>query len=119
MVIDRRSEDRVLRNLNQFILATKGRTQAGIQTALSFIENKAVVKTPVDTGNLRNSYYKKALTFKKDFPAGEIGNTAEYALYVHENLESKHTIGEARYLEKAIVENVQTIQNIIASRIKV
>lgn len=29
-----------------------------------------------------------------------VGYSAAYAVYVHENLESRHTVGEAKYLEK-------------------
>lgn len=119
MAVDKSSEQKVLENLNKFILNTKGRTQEGIMAALLHIEKAAIAKTPVDTGNLRNSFYRKNLVFKDNFPAGEIGNTAEYALYVHENLESKHPVGEAKFLEKAIVENSRVILDIIVSRIKV
>jgi hypothetical protein len=118
MAVNRASEQKVLENLNKSIFQIKGRTQAGIMAALLHIEQAAIAKTPVDTGNLRNSFYRKALTFK-DFPSGEIGNTAKYALYVHENLKSRHAVGEAKYLENAIIENSRAILDIIISRLKV
>lgn len=29
-----------------------------------------------------------------------VGYTANYAIYVHENLEAKHTVGQAKFLEE-------------------
>lgn len=119
MVIDKRSEQKVLENLNKFISATRGRTQAGIMAALLLVQESAISRTPLDTGNLRGSFYKKPLVTTSDKPAGEIGNTAEYAIHVHENLDSRHPIGESKFLEKAILDNTGAILDIIVSRIKV
>lgn len=118
MAVKVTGEKEVLANLNRAILTIEGRTAAGIMSALSFIQDKAIAKTPVDTGNLRGSFYKKRLIFRDNFPAGEIGNTAEYALVVHENLENNHPVGEAKYLENTILENIGKIKQIITSRIK-
>lgn len=114
-----KGEEEVLKNLNRFILATKGRTQQGILRALKFIEPIAVEKTPVDTGALQNSFYTRLLVFRGKFPAGEIGNTSEYAIFVHEDLEARHLNGEAKFLSNAILSNTRTILDIIASHIRV
>ncbi len=119
MAIDKQSEQNVLQNLNKFIRKTNGLTHQGILAALLFVQREAVKRTPVDEGVLRKSYYKKLLLTNKNHPAGEIGNTAEYAKVQHENLEYKHTVGEAKFLEKAIVLNTRTILDIITQRLKV
>jgi hypothetical protein len=117
MAVNQNSVDNVLKNLNETIREIEDKSVIGIKRALMFIEKQAVKRTPVDTGNLRNSFYKKTLKLLGGKPAGEIGNTAEYAIYVHENLESHHRVGEAKFLENAIIENSDRIVKIIAENI--
>ena len=79
-----------------------GATQEGLYAAGLLIESAAIDKTPKDLGNLRQSFYVA--------PDGsEIGNTADYAAAVHEDLEAHHEVGEAKYLERAINENEDKI----------
>lgn len=47
-------------------------------------------------------------------PQVEVGFTAFYAIYVHENMEAKHPVGEAKFLEKAIARNQAQIVKVIA-----
>lgn len=37
---------------------------------------------------------------KSDNVAVAVGYTAQYAIFVHEDLEAKHTVGQAKYLEQ-------------------
>lgn len=117
MAVNQTSVDTVLKNLNETIREIENKSTLGIKKALMFIEKEAAKRTPVDTGNLRNSFYKKTLKLINGNPAGEIGNTAEYAVYVHENLESHHRVGEAKFLESAIIENKNKILSIISENI--
>ena len=119
MAVKPKGQDKVFAALNKSIQGIRGRTHTGIMRAVNKVKTDAIKKTPVDTGNLRGSFYTKPLVFKKDYPAGEIGNTAEYAVYVHENLESNHPVGEAMYLGKAIVENKNEILRLITQDLKV
>jgi hypothetical protein len=57
--------------------------------------------TPVDTGNLKGSHYVKMEESAAGNPVARIGCTAEYAIYVHENLEAHHPTGQAKFLETA------------------
>ena len=118
MAMKYKGANEVLKNLNKFILKSNIATHAGLATAYSFIKKESIRRTPVDTGHLKGSFYSRRLAYKGG-PALEVGNTAEYALYVHENLENKHITGESKFLEKTIVENTDTILNILASRLKV
>ena len=42
-------------------------------------------------------------------PAVEVGFSAYYAIYVHENLNARHTTGEAQFLQRAMVRNIDAI----------
>jgi len=42
-------------------------------------------------------------------PQVEVGFTANYAMYVHEDPIAKHTVGERKFLERAIIENLDGI----------
>lgn len=69
------------------------------------IKADAVKMTPVDTANLRGSAYIDIDGSEKVL----VGYTAAYAPYVHENLEARHEIGEAKFLEKAVQKNQKRI----------
>jgi len=43
-------------------------------------------------------------------PTVEVGFTAFYAIYVHEDLNANHKVGTAKYLEKAISGNLEQIK---------
>ena len=118
MALKKTGEKEVLANLNKFIRSRQGLTRAGLNDAALLIIQEAVPITPKDEGLLRKKFYKKHLIFKGS-PAIEIGNDAEYAAVQHENLEFKHTVGEAKFLEKALVRNVGRIKDIIVRRLKV
>lgn len=53
---------------------------------------------PVASGHLRDSGY---IQFKdKGFV---VGFGAEYAVYVHENMSAKHLVGQAKFLDDAVI----------------
>lgn len=74
------------------------------------IKADSVKLTPVDTSNLRGSAYIDVDGSKSVF----IGYTADYAVYVHEDLEATHEVGEAKFLEKAVKMNQKRIIDEIA-----
>jgi len=45
--------------------------------------------------------------------AVRVGYTANYAVYVHENMEARHTVGQAKYLEKPAREMKPEFRRII------
>jgi hypothetical protein len=85
------------------------------------VQGEAQKKAPVEYGNLRASAYTQKI------PLGaEVGFTAEYALWVHENMEEKlrgeprpsglgdyWNPGESKFLEKAVNENLGKIQDLV------
>jgi hypothetical protein len=117
--------DEILSNLNQQIAGIEGATMAGLYEAGLKIEAASNARAPSEYGNLRGSSYTR-----RDLGGSlsvEIGYTAEYAAYVHENLEMKlqgehrpsglgvywGPQGENKFLEKTLRLNEQNIVNII------
>lgn len=46
-----------------------------------------------------------------------LGFTAYYALYVHEDLNAMHSTGQAKFLERAVIENKQTLRALFGKRV--
>lgn len=70
-------------------------------TRIGFIvKADAVRNAPVDTGNLRNSAYSEVME-----DSVQVGFTADYAIFVHENLEAHFNRGGPKFLERAIAKN--------------
>lgn len=64
------------------------------------------------------NHVKKFLGFKPDSVV-KVGYTAQYAVYVHENLEANHPNGgQAKFLEQPARELQPTLKAIIASNLK-
>ena len=85
----------------------------GVKLAAAFVKSESQKRTPVDTGNLKASHYVQIEETRNNVVA-EIGLTAEYALFVHEDLEAFHPTGQAKFLEMAIKENTDKINKLIA-----
>mgnify|MGYP000645025530 CR=1 FL=1 len=117
MAIKQHGLDRILKNLNQQISNIEGANEQGLLQAALLIKREAQEKTPVDTGNLKNSAYTDSEGGNN--PAAVIGYQASYAPFVHEDLEARHDNGEAKFLEKAVNENQDRIPEIIRRRAKV
>lgn len=108
-------EAEILANLEKAILGINKSANRGVTKALEFVKVKAIPKTPLDEGPLRASYFVKV---GKRWTSGVIVNTAPYALEQHENLEYFHPHGEAKFLERAVMQNLPAIGNIITGEMK-
>jgi hypothetical protein len=129
--------DKVMRNLNKEIGRIEGASLTGLWDAGLQIQGASQRRVPVDLGNLKGSHYTRNAAnierlqsapdaSKAPEPSGsvaentvEVGATADYAIHVHENLEARHTVGEAKFLEHAISENYGKILDIIRARARV
>lgn len=85
------------------------------------IQRESMKRTPVDTGALRASHVTKA----PESNGGEIsvkievgGPAAPYAVFVHENMAAHHEVGQAKFLESAILEGSVGLRERIAKRIE-
>jgi len=104
------------------LLSTRMRDEV---RAAFYIETEVEVKeakrrTPVDTGSLRASIHQEGptrngRTLVTLIAAG--GPAAPYALYVHENLEALHPVGQAKYIESVIMESIPHLAARIGRRI--
>lgn len=77
-------------------------------------------RTPVDSGNLRASTMVTDPVITKDGISCSIvvgGVAAPYAVYVHENLEALHDVGQAKFLESTLLESRQFMAARVAKRV--
>jgi hypothetical protein len=107
----------VLNNLNSEIGKIEGKTMAGLLEAGFIVQADAQRKAPIDTGNLRGSAYTRK-TIDGSMSV-EVGFGAAYALWVHENMDSYHPTGQAKFLESALTENSGAVLDAIARKAKI
>lgn len=62
-------------------------------------------RTPVETGELRDSGHTKPARFEGDTVKGEMEFSADHAMVVHEDLEAHHTVGQAKFMESVLNES--------------
>jgi anthranilate phosphoribosyltransferase len=88
---------------------------------------EAKKRTPVKRGNLRASIFVLGPSYegRSISNAGTIatfvvagGVSAPYAVYVHENLEAFHKVGQAKFIESVINESRNYIATRIAKRLE-
>lgn len=80
--------DEVLRNINAAVKKMKGNVEAGLLFGAGYLKKESQKLTPVVTSYLRNSAYVKPYKKRKKVGA-EVGYTADYAVYVHEDAEKE------------------------------
>ena len=78
-------------------------------------------RTPVDRGNLRASHFVTPPTIKR---SGNVlvsilvgGPAAPYAIFVHEDLNADHKVGQAKFLESTLRESAPHMGKRVAARI--
>lgn len=79
-------------------------------------------RTPVKTGALRASGTVGEPDkdgFLHSIPITFGDPTPYYAIYVHENLEAKHAVGQAKFLESAVLEATPGMSSRIGQRINI
>ena len=126
-----RGFDEVMANLNTQIAGIKNRSMAGLLEAGLKIEAASNQRAPRHLGNLvGSSYARKA---QDGSLSVEVGYTANYAVYVHENLEMKlqgqpradglgvywGPNGENKFLEKTVTLNERAIVEIVMARARI
>lgn|SRR5690554_4110573 len=77
--------------------------------------------TPVDTGTLRASGHVQEPKVKPgriEVVMGFGGPAAPYAIYVHENLEAHHTVGQAKFLETPLMRAQRGLANRLAVQLR-
>jgi hypothetical protein len=77
-------------------------------------------RTPVDLGNLRASVHVEGPQMKgKNVEVAIVagGPAAPYALFVHEDLNAHHRVGQAKFIESTLKESAPFLAARIAKRI--
>lgn len=79
-------------------------------------------RTPVDKGTLRATVHvvgpvREGTRIYTLIACG--GPSAPYAVYVHENLEAFHKVGQAKFLESVILESKAYIGSRVAKRVSI
>lgn len=90
------------------------------------IEAKEVKRrTPVDRGNLRASVHVKGPFIYRSGKNVRIftriavgGPSAPYAIYVHEDLDAFHKVGQAKFLESVVLESRPYMAARVAKRLR-
>ena len=116
--------DKVGANLNKEILKIKGRSMKGLIEAAAFIRRdmeQTDPKIPVDTGNLRASWFTTTIRQTVNIFGVLMGFTANYAVWVHEMVDAvfKRPGAGAKFFEYALKRNKQKILEIIRNNARI
>lgn len=92
---------------------------SAVRSELEIEATESQRRTPVLTGALRASHVVDVQGTGADI-VGTItvgGVAAPYAIYVHENLDAHHDVGQAKFLESTLTESARFLASRIARRI--
>lgn len=116
-----------LDNLNVEINRIRGRTVAGLLAGGLKIQRESQRRVPVEYGDLKRSAYTRKMP--ENDQAVEVGYSAAYAIYVHENLEMKlrgeprpsglgeywGPNGQSKFLETAAIDLSDEVVRLVAA----
>lgn len=105
----------IVANIEKKMREQENNTKKGMWSALLFVMRPIKIATPVDTGNLINSYDTDVFENLSGQIVGEIKNTAEYALPVHEKSGQKFRKPGAtnKFVETPLKQNADSILKIL------
>lgn len=107
--------------LLQMIAQTPRELGAALYEEALIVEQTSRGRTPVLTGALRASHETSLPSLSRDSVEVTIsvgGPAAPYAVAVHEKVEVRHPVGQAKFLESAVLESIPTLPERLAARIK-
>lgn len=87
----------------------------GLNQAAALLQARTVPRTPKDTGELRRSLVIQPASSDRLYSS--VGSNLAYAVRQHEELGYRHKYGEAKFLERALYDNADQLQAIIANNI--
>ena len=87
--------------------------ETGARNGADVVKQEAIQRAPAETGELRNSCETDA-----DGLEATIYFDTPYAVRQHEELGYHHEIGEAKYLENAVIASQTTVGAVIAEAIR-
>jgi len=83
--------------------------------AMEHLREVAVSKTPIETGDLRDS---ASVTNMIDKHGARVYYPGPYARYQHYRLDLRHEVGQALYLEQPLVQETEKILEIVATDLR-
>lgn len=122
--------DKLMSNLRHELKKIEGRSAQGIIQSMILIrqdmENTEPL-IPIDTGNLRGSWFSQLIKQSNGEPVGMMGFTANYAIFVHEMTDEntgkkinwKRPRSGAKFFEKALYRNKEKILQIMRDNAKI
>jgi len=90
----------VMSGLNKKLIEYQTRGTSGLRSAVAFIRRDMEMtppRIPVDTGNLRSSWFVETVEYKRNRQTIFFGFNANYAAFVHENIGADFTSPRVRY----------------------
>lgn len=108
-----------LQNLEAQINEIPQRTMKGVQLAIEHIYTASQPLVPVDTGRLKRSGKITKLEdgYRLQYRAENPKTGYNYAPIQHENMNFKHKVGQAKYLESPIIRDMEQIKKIISTEV--
>lgn len=83
--------------------------------AMEHLHQVAVNKTPMESGNLRD---ESAVVNDVATRGASVYYPGPYARYQHYELQLRHEVGQALYLEQPLVQETETILEIVATELR-
>ena len=93
-----------------------GNSRTALEVVLSSIQQESRRRTPVDTGDLRQSTQWRIDEVGGGL-RGQVGSHLDYAVEVHERLNVPHPIGEAKFLWNAVTQNLPAYKKLLSDNI--
>ncbi len=106
---------RVLKKLKMSTTLYGAKLERGLKQAGIFVQARSQRIVPVDTANLKGGAFTRNVGGTGAKADVVVGYVADYAVYVHENLDAHHKPGkQAKYLEFVVRNYRKEIFDIIA-----
>ena len=118
-MIEIRGGEAMARRLNQLARDIPRVVAGALYAEAHELRTVSMRRTPVDTGALRASHVVSPPTYEGrtiEVRIGVGGVAAPYAVYVHENLSANHPVGQAKFLESAVLEAIPSLARKVAAR---
>lgn len=112
-----RGWDRVEQQLQRLVDQTPRLAQQALRVEAEIEMTEMKKRTPVRTGALRASGHVEDLRpWGVRWSFG--GPSIPYAIYVHENLDMFHRVGQAKFLESVLAESAPYLAERVANRMR-
>ena len=101
--------DAAIRDIDKLIAGSRAEFGRAVVETLGQKVPEVKRRTPFEDGDLRDTVRVEGPEFAGNRITAAIaagGGDVDYALYVHEDMEAEHTIGEPKFIESVLKESV-------------